>query len=99
MIKQFSGRHNEIISTINEFDTLLKNMDRSTSISETIKTIEKDRENLPVIYVSLMEVFSTHLTSFKKLSEHSEEYEMAVEYFNEFNRIVNNAKISYSKGT
>jgi len=99
LIKQYSGRHNKIISIINEFDTLLKNMDRSTSISESIKTIEKDHENLPVFYVSLMEVFSTHLPSFKKLSEHPEEYEMAVEYFNEFNRIVNNAKISYSNGT
>ncbi len=98
-IKQYSGRHNEIISTLDDIDRRLKSMDYNSSISKMINTIEKNHENLPVIYVALMEIFSTHLPYFKQLSEHSEEYRVAVEYFNEFNRIVNNAKISYSKGT
>jgi len=98
-IKQYSGRHNEITSTLNDLDRRLKNMDYNSSISDMINTIEKDHENLPVIYVALMEIFSAHLPRFKKLSELSEEYGVAVEYFNEFNRIVNNAKISYSRGT
>ena len=99
LIKKFSGRHNEINSTIKDFDDRLKNINHNTSISEMLKTIEQSHENLPVIYVALMEVFSTNLTTFKKLSDHVEEYELAVEYFSEFDRITNNAKISYSKGT
>ena len=98
-IKQYSGRHNEIISTLDDIDRQLKSMDYNSSISEMINTIEKNHENLPVIYVALMEIFSTHLPYFRKLSEHSEEYGVAVEYFNEFDRIINNAKISYSRGT
>ena len=98
-IKQYSGRHNEITSTLEDIDRRLKSMDYNSSISEMINNIEENHDNLPVIYVALMEIFSTHLPAFKKLSGHSKEYGEAVEYFNEFNRIVNNAKISYSRRT
>lgn len=68
LIKQYSRRHNEITSNLDDMDNRLKNMNHSASISEMINTIEKNHENLPVIYVALMEVFSTHLPYFKKLS-------------------------------
>ena len=68
-------------------------MDNSSSISDIINTIEKKHENLPLIYVALMEQFSTHLPSYKNLTEQSDEFETAVEYYNEFIRIINNAKI------
>ena len=74
-------------------------MDNSSSISDIISAIEKKHEDLPAIYVALMELFSTHLPSYKNLTEQSDEFETAVEYYNEFIRIINNAKIAFSKNT
>lgn len=99
LINQYSERHNKITGALDDFSTHLKNMDHSASISDLIKTIENEHVNLPAISVAFMELFSSHLPSFKKISEHSAEYEMAVEYFNEFMNIISNAKVHYSRGT
>ena len=75
-------------------------MDGRTQISDLIKTIENEHINLPAISVAFMELFSAHLPSFKKVStEHSEEHEMVVDYYNEFMKIISDAKVNYSRGT
>ena len=99
LIKEYSERHKIITASINDIDSRLKNMDNSSSISDIINTIEKKHEDLPAIYVALMELFSTHIPSYKNLTEQSDEFETAVEYYNEFIRIINNAKIAFSKNT
>ena len=100
LINQYSERHNKITNALDVIDSRLKNMDSRTPISDLIKTIENEHVDLPAISVALMELFLSYLPSFKKISaEHSEEYEMAVEYFNEFINIISNAKVHYSRGT
>ena len=99
LINQYSERHNKITGALDDIDTRLKNMDHSASISDLINTVENEHANLLAISVALTELFLSHLPSFKKISEHSQEYEMAVEYFNEFMNIISNAKSHYSRGT
>lgn len=48
---------------------------------------------MPIIHIKLLEIFNKHLRSYKQIAESSNEInQSAVDYFNEYLKIIDNAK-------
>ena len=93
LIKKSSVRHNEITQRLKTVDNHLGKHNTTRPISEITRKLEDRYAGVPIIHIKLLEIFHSHLDSYQKIAESSNEINQSVvDYFNEYLKIIDNAK-------